>query len=69
MHWIICKPKNKCLEKSIFPEFTFEKIVKLLKLVFQQSEANQEYGFSDFIAGRIDAHRKHGWMLRASAKV
>ena len=46
-----------------------EKIVKLLKLVFQQSEANQEYGFSDFIAGRIDAHRKHGWMLRASAKI
>jgi starvation-inducible DNA-binding protein len=46
-----------------------EKTVKILKLVFQQSEANQEYGFSDFIAGRIDAHRKHGWMLRASAKV
>jgi starvation-inducible DNA-binding protein len=46
-----------------------EKIVKLLKLVFQQSEANQEFGFSDFIASRIDAHRKHGWMLRASAKV
>lgn len=46
-----------------------EKIVKLLKLVFQQSEANQEFGFSDFIAGRIDAHRKHGWMLRASSKV
>jgi starvation-inducible DNA-binding protein len=46
-----------------------EKIVKLLKLVFQQSEANQEFGFSDFIASRIDAHRKHGWMLRAIAKV
>ena len=46
-----------------------EKTVKILKLVFQQSEANQEFGFSDFIASRIDAHRKHGWMLRASAKV
>ena len=46
-----------------------EKTVKILKLVFQQSEANQEYGFSDFIASRIDAHRKHGWMLRASAKI
>ena len=45
-----------------------EKLVKILKLVFQQSEANQEFGFSDFIAGRIDAHRKHGWMLRASSK-
>jgi starvation-inducible DNA-binding protein len=45
-----------------------EKIIKVLKLVFQESENNQEYGFSDFIAGRIDAHRKHGWMLRASLK-
>jgi DNA-binding ferritin-like protein len=45
-----------------------EKTIKILKLVFQQSEANQEFGFSDFIAGRIDAHRKHGWMLRASSK-
>ena len=45
-----------------------EKIIKILKLVFQESENNGEYGFSDFIAGRIDAHRKHGWMLRASAK-
>jgi starvation-inducible DNA-binding protein len=45
-----------------------EKIIKILKLVFQSSESEQEYGFSDFIAGRIDAHRKHGWMLRASLK-
>lgn len=46
-----------------------EKLVKILKLVFQQSEANKEYGFSHFVASRIDAHRKHGWMLTASAKV
>jgi starvation-inducible DNA-binding protein len=45
-----------------------EKIIKIFKLVFQQSENNQEYGFSDFISGRIDAHRKHGWMLKASLK-
>lgn len=45
-----------------------EKVVKILKLVFQQSEANQEFGFSDFIASRINAHQKHGWMLRASSK-
>lgn len=45
-----------------------EKMIKLLKMVFQASEANQEYGFSDFIAGRIDAHQKHGWMLKASLK-
>jgi starvation-inducible DNA-binding protein len=45
-----------------------EKIIKLLKLVFQESEAVNEYGFSDFIASRIDAHSKHRWMLRASLK-
>ena len=44
------------------------KMIKLLKLVFVESEKSGEYGFSDFIAGRIDAHRKHGWMLRASLK-
>lgn len=45
-----------------------EKIIKVLKLTFEKSEAFNEYGFSDFIAGRIDAHQKHGWMLRASLK-
>ncbi len=45
-----------------------EKIIKILKLVFQESEKLGEYGFSDFVAGRIDAHRKHGWMLRATLK-
>ena len=59
-------PRQAMVESLIVDN---EKTVKILKLVFQQSEANQEYGFSDFIAGRIDAHRKHGWMLRASAKI
>lgn len=45
-----------------------EKLIRILKLVFQSSEQAVEPGFSDFIAGRIDAHSKHGWMLRASLK-
>jgi starvation-inducible DNA-binding protein len=45
-----------------------EKMIKILKLTFQMSEKAGEYGFSDFIAGRMDAHRKHGWMLRATSK-
>lgn len=44
------------------------KIVKILKITFQRSEEFSEYGFSDFVAGRIDAHRKHQWMLRSSLK-
>jgi starvation-inducible DNA-binding protein len=43
-----------------------EKMIEILKMVFEMSEAVGEYGFSDFIAGRMDAHRKHGWMLTAS---
>lgn len=42
------------------------KMIELLKMVFELSEDNKEHGFSDFIAGRIDSHRKHGWMLAAS---
>ena len=45
-----------------------EKMLKLLKILFDLSEQSGEHGFSDFIAGRMDAHRKHGWMLKASMK-
>jgi len=44
------------------------KLINILKMIFEISEQNKEYGFSDFIAGRIDAHQKHGWMLKASTK-
>jgi len=43
-----------------------EKIINVLKLVYQLSEQSNEYGFSNFLAERIDAHRKHGWMLKSS---
>lgn len=45
-----------------------EKVIAVLKLVYKIAEEQGEVGFSNFIAERIDAHRKHGWMLRASAK-
>ena len=45
-----------------------EKIIVILRKLFEASEAAGEHGFSDFVAGRMDAHRKHGWMLRASTK-
>jgi starvation-inducible DNA-binding protein len=43
-----------------------DKIVKVLKLVYDLAEVAGEHGFSNFLAERMDAHRKHGWMLRAS---
>lgn len=45
-----------------------EKMLIVLKMLFDLSEQSGEHGFSDFVAGRMDAHRKHGWMLRASLK-
>lgn len=45
-----------------------EKLKKILKMVFDLSEQAGEHGFSDFIAGRMDAHSKHGWMLRSILK-
>lgn len=45
-----------------------EKITKFLKIVFDLSERAGEHGLSDFVAGRMDAHRKHAWMLRSTLK-
>lgn len=45
-----------------------DKMVVILKAVFDASEAAGEHGLSDFIAGRMDAHRKHSWMLRSTLK-
>ena len=43
-----------------------QKMVKLLKMVYDVAEQVGENGFSNFLAERMDAHRKHGWMLIAS---
>lgn len=45
-----------------------KKMQIILKMLFDVSEEAGTVGFSDFIAGRIDAHAKHGWMLRSSSK-
>jgi DNA-binding ferritin-like protein len=38
------------------------------KAAFPIAEQENEQGIADFIAGRIDAHGKHGWMLRSILK-
>jgi starvation-inducible DNA-binding protein len=44
------------------------KMSKLLKMVFDIATAEGEDGFANFLAERMDAHRKHSWMLRSTAK-
>lgn len=45
-----------------------EKIVKVFKMVYDRAEQAGEHGLSNFLAERMDAHRKHNWMLTASLK-
>jgi starvation-inducible DNA-binding protein len=45
-----------------------DNMVKILKRVYDIAEAAGEHGFSNFLAERMDAHRKHSWMLRATLK-
>ena len=40
----------------------------ILKKVYDIAEANGEHGFSNFLAERMDAFKKHAWMLRATTK-
>lgn len=43
-------------------------LLDLWKQAFPVAEQENEQGIADFIAGRIDAHGKHGWMLRSILK-
>ena len=45
-----------------------DKMVKLLKLTFDIATAAGEDGLANFLAERMDAHRKHSWQLRATLK-
>lgn len=44
-----------------------QSIVTLNKL-FGELDAAGEHGFADFVASRLDAHKKHGWMLKSILK-
>jgi starvation-inducible DNA-binding protein len=45
-----------------------DRMLVVLKMAYDHAEQAGEHGFSNFLAERMDAHRKHGWMLRASLK-
>lgn len=42
--------------------------ISSLNIVFKLASDLNQQGLADFIAGRIDAHKKHEWMLKASLK-
>lgn len=45
-----------------------DKFINDLKVLFSSSTEMNEQGLADFIAGRITAHQKWGWMFRSSIK-
>ena len=44
------------------------RMIELLNRCFAEAEAENQQGIANFIAERIDAHGKHGWMLRSFLK-
>ena len=45
-----------------------EIIIEHLNMTYDVSEAAKQYGISNFIAERLDAHNKHQWMIRSTLK-
>ena len=43
-------------------------ILETLKTTFSLADNFNEQGLADYIAGRIDAHKKHDWMLKSIIK-
>jgi len=45
-----------------------KKMIELLNACFASAEEENKQGIANFIAERLDAHEKHGWMLRSILK-
>lgn len=45
-----------------------EIILQDLQVVFELANELNKQGLADFVAGRIDVHNKHAWMLRSITK-
>lgn len=43
-------------------------VINSLMLVNTMAERFNEVGLANYVQGRIEIHKKHGWMLRASLK-
>lgn len=45
-----------------------QKVIMTLDMAFKLADELDQQGLADFIAGRLDTHKKHGWMLRSITK-
>lgn len=47
---------------------TNEQVIISLNNLFKKLEESNDQGFMDFVANRLNAHKKHGWMLKSILK-
>lgn len=47
---------------------TNEQVIISLNILFKKLEQLDDQGFMDFVANRLNAHKKHGWMLKSILK-
>lgn len=45
-----------------------DQVLVSLNILFKELQTKNKQGFMNFIADRLDAHEKHGWMLRSILK-
>jgi DNA-binding ferritin-like protein len=44
------------------------KVIATLMRAYKDAEDESELGVSNYLQDRIQAHQKHGWMLKATIK-
>lgn len=49
-------------------EITNDAVVESLNKSMEIAQSVNDQGLMDFLAGRIDIHKKHGWMIRSHLK-
>ena len=59
-------PRARLMLQELLEDNTV--LIDLLNQCFVAAEQENQQGIADFIAGRIDAQGKHGWMLKSFLK-
>lgn len=64
-----CKNSSKSARDMVSDLLqTNEQVVISLNNLFAELEKKNDQGFMNFVADRLDTHKKHGWMLRSILK-
>ena len=59
-------PRARLMLEELLSDNT--QVIDLLNQCFAEAEQENQQGIANFIAERLDAHGKHGWMLRSFLK-